>query len=133
MSEAPSDPPGQEVLPPQEIEDAAAQRLIHEGYQGHIWGLFLRRITSEHITQMNEEEARENDRAHWRYMTRVGSGVVVLVIVLVFIGYLVEKLAPTNPELLKELIQIIVAFAGGACLGAGGTAVYMNRKKNDDD
>lgn len=128
----PADSSEQEILP-EEITDPAARQLIGEAYRGHVWGLFLRRITAEHITQLNQEEARENERVHQRFVVKVGAAILVLLMVMVFIGYLIERLGPKDPELLKSLIQTIVAFASGIGLGAGGATAYWKQKRGEEE
>lgn len=120
--------PGLEELPPQ------TQRAVRSMFSFAIRSggpppELLAKLTSEHITesikQAGEEREREFADAHrcrWFILVNLIAGMAGVITFCVLMG-------PTNPALVKDVLVILAAAAGGI---GGGYGIAMKAKSHED-
>jgi hypothetical protein len=87
-------------------------------FSGQFPNPLFQKFTSEHVTSLlhNSDEADKRDREERKSVRRYD--LLILVLALLFVGFLVVFLVNANQfELLKYLASAILGFAGGFGVG----------------
>ena len=110
------------------VKRAFSATLIQAGLREHPFISFLKKLTSDHITTLINNDEKENirrleDRKDIRKNNRF-----ILLLITGFIIFICTFFTLTNnKDTLYEMLKIIAAFAGG--FGAGfGASEYFRKK-----
>ena len=108
-----------EKIPPKERELIGLQ-MIMSTFSGPLPPKFFDKLDKEHINKIIESIHTENHNIHKKEILKILSNLLMFLIIIGLVIFLVIFLTQNNkPDLLSDIIKILIGGIGGFGLGFG--------------
>lgn len=117
-----------EKLPPEAKQEIIKLSAFMGSFASPGHSPILKKINEEHISKILDFSENDSKRVYQDAQTTKRYNLAYALLFCAVAVFLVIYLSDKNPELLKEILKLLIAFLGG--LGAG---YGLKRSKNKDD